>query len=543
MKTLYKVFLIIIFSFGINGLNAQSPGPLPKKVLEETYLPEFTHADRAKSLEDFKNSIDKILQNRYLNNSDYSIAIYSLDNDSWYYKKDIQKLLTPASNTKLYTTFGILKRFGPEYKVPTEIFTDGNFVADTMIKGNVYIVGNGDPMLTINDIELLTEKIYRLGIRRITGNIYADGSFFDGETNRFHYSGDDDEVAKLPPVTALSIEENQATVLITSGNKAGAYVNVQLIPESETFGKYVTAKVRGYKSKKSHDSRIPLQNEFFRDDSLRAGDELMMPVSARRRSVRVSSSKSDDGRQMFKVSGYLYPNRTVSYRYYMLDPVLSVGGVFKNRLETVGITVDGSLEAGSLNEIDSLHHLTLLTYFERPITEIIDITNKESDNYYAETLFKMLGADAGLDSINWNSCRTEMKRIMTDLEIPFEGCELNDGSGLSRRNLVTAESLIKVLKRAHELNFRKEFENSFSIAGEDGTLRKRMRKTRAEQNVKGKTGTLRNVSSLSGYAYTLDGEKLAYSFIFNGRNVGTYKNIEDELCEVMANFFYYNYIR
>jgi D-alanyl-D-alanine carboxypeptidase/D-alanyl-D-alanine-endopeptidase (penicillin-binding protein 4) len=111
---------------------------------------------------------------------------------------------------------------------------------------------------------------------------------------------------------------------------------------------------------------------------------------------------------------------------------------------------------------------------------------------------------------------------------------------LSRRNLLSPLSLIKILEYIHKQDYSDKFFKSLAVAGEDGTLRKRMRNTAAEDILIGKTGTLRNVSALSGITTSLDGEKLAYAFIFNGNSVSKYKDIENDLGELISQFFYFN---
>ena len=120
---------------------------------------------------------------------------------------------------------------------------------------------------------------------------------------------------------------------------------------------------------------------------------------------------------------------------------------------------------------------------------------------------------------------------------PFESCVVNDGSGLSRRNLISPQALVATLVAAYNNRpLWKALYEALSVAGKDGTLRKRMKGTRAEGNVHGKTGTLKNVSALTGYVTSADGEMLAFAMITNGYNVGTYKSVENKVAERLADF-------
>lgn len=501
-------------------------------VLRETFLPDLTTKDSLNSIKKLERDINRVLSNKYLRSAKIGIAVYSLNQDKFLYQKNIDETFTPASTTKLVTTFTALQTIGYDSYITTEVYSNSNEIKDGVLCGDLFIIGFGDAFLEETDLEELAEDIKSLGITKIDGNIYADGSFFDEDNDRFSYSKDRDEVMALPPITALSINRNHATVLIQSGSRAGKYVNVQIIPNSESFSKYITAKVKSY----SRGDVFPKTEKIIEEAY---GDELIV-MNDNRRSISISSSISDKtGKQLFTIRGYMYPNRTLSYKYHIESPESAVAGSFKNRLQNIGIEVTGDIDtvSNSLQRYNESMHF--LAENARPLGEIVKETNKESDNYLAENIFKMIGAFDGFEFDCATQSRFVTERLMSDLEINYENCTLNDGSGLSRRNLLKPITLIELLKTANELELSNVFESSLAIAGKDGTLEKRMRKSPAENNLRGKTGTLRNVSALSGYVNTLDGEKLAFAFMFNGGNVSSYKRVENELGELLARFFYF----
>lgn len=516
----------------------------PAQVYRETFLPEISGIDSFKIQQDFQERIDAILDSKYIRASEHSVAIYSLDRNEFLYQKNIDKLLTPASTTKLVTTFTALSLLGHESTINTEIATDAISIEDSVLNGNIYIIGKGDALFTINDLEYLAQEISKLGIKEINGNIYGDGSFFDGITSRWQYSGDDDEVQAMAPVTALSIEDNKATIVISSGSKAGRYVNVNVIPDSETFSRWVTAKVRSYKRKSSIDSQYDSlgllygYNNYLNEFE-KAGDSYSLQRVASWSSIKVGSKiNSKTNKQHFTVSGYLYPNKTVSYLHYILEPELTVAGAFKARLESGGIKINGEVGTKSMKRSTKNDDTFLLAVNKRNLIDIIYPTNKNSDNYYAENLFKLLGAYS-LNANNAIGAKSTTKIKLAKYGIDTTKIILNDGSGLSRRNLLTTESLIQLLHAADNLEMKDKFKASLSIAGVDGTLRKRMKYTGAENNLIAKTGTLRNVSALAGYITTLDGEELCFAFLFRGNAVSAYKSAENELGKAMSEFFYY----
>jgi len=536
---------LILFLFLSYSLISQEFPDLPEVV----DLPKsiFTKEDSTNSLISLRATIEDILNNELLAKTKHSIAIYSLDQKDYIYQKNIYEAITPASNTKLFTTFSALSIFGKSYYVSTVVYSDARPGSDSVLNGNLYIVGYGDGLLSVSDIEYLADDIKKSGIKRINGNIYADDSYFDEITDRMIYAGDADRVEGIPPITSLSIEKNIVQVLVRAGSISGDKVNVQTIPASDAFRVSVTGKVRGGKkrNKGSLDNNESIEVEqhtlpiFESRYQYGGGAYENIAISAAGR-IYISSKLGKDGFQNLKVSGSLNSGRTYYYSYHILNPALAVSGSLKNRLISGGVPVTGTIGVKSIQEIDSSKKTVYLSVFQRPLIELLMPINKNSDNYLAETLFKTIGGNAKLNDHTGKSAQMAIKEALKNNRIYCDKCQLNDGSGLSRRNLCTTDALVQMLRAAANSNFASEFDTTLAIAGIDGTLEKRMTYGLAENNLRAKTGTLRNVSALSGYVNTLDGERLCFSFIFNGPNIGTYKEIENQLGEILSQFFYYN---
>lgn len=460
-------------------------------------------SDSSRALQLIGNRIETLLSDKSLNNTSIGIAIRSVRENKLLYAHNATQLLTPASTTKLYSTFAALYTLGGDYNVQTAIYTDAADIQNGVLDGNIFLVGAGDPLLETRNIEQLAEQIRNMGITTIKGNVYGDASLFDNVTDRYEYSGDDDRVQAVAPVSALTLNHNTVTLLITSGNQAKSRARVQIVPASEAFAYTVSATVKG--SKRS------------------------------RPNIRVQQSTGSNGKQNFSVTGTIPPGRTVSYTYTIANPAYAAAGVLLHRLEAVGVNIVGK---AAVQPVPRATSRSLLTAYTRPLGDIVSIVNKNSDNFGAEHVFKMVGGTQRDIKNTAHAAISCMDTLFTKCNIPFQGCQLNDGSGLSRRNLVSPSSLVALLAQAWNMPFAQTFVNSFSIAGIDGTLKKRMRGTPAEGNLIGKTGTLRNVSALAGYVTTLDGEHLAFSLLFNGNSVGTYKKVENDIGELLASFSY-----
>jgi len=256
--------------------------------------------------------------------------------------------------------------------------------------------------------------------------------------------------------------------------------------------------------------------------------------------ISISTKLDPNGNQQFIVNGNIRPNSTYTYQHLLYNPAYSIAGAFKNRLKAGGIAINGNIGILARNDTTNIK-MTFLTDFKRPVFDLINIINKDSDNYLAEILFKMIGANFGANNDNAPKTRFLTDSLLKKLEIYSDGLILNDGSGLSRRNLVTVSSMVKLLENIYKSNFYDEFKNSLAIAGVDGTLKKRFHNTLAMSNLFAKTGTLRDVSALAGYVKSKDGDDIIFSFIFNGGNVGVYKLFENDIGKLISEFSIKNF--
>lgn len=542
-RSIYTILFILLSAKSVFSISDSAT------VHRETFYLGHTPLDSVYSIEKLSSNIDNLLAKniKNLNQTNYGIGVYSIKHKKWYYRKNSNKLLTPASTTKLYTTYTLLRQTQNDFYISTEVYHDGTRLPDGTINGNIYIRGKGDALFSTKDLEELADKVRRNGITKINGKVIADGTFYDEKIERIVYSEDKDVVQATPPITALNIDRNAVTIIVTGGPKSGVEANVQLIPSSESHVIINNAKV-GYvappkskKNKRKKRSSIDKSNnikssEPYFDEV--AGDFHLNLLSASAAGVRVTTKLLPDGKQQFYVSGNIKPNSTFSYQHLIHNPPLTIAGAFKNRLKAGGIVVKGDIDVLDRKVSDSIRsRYIFVTDFKRPVFDLINIVNKDSDNYLAEILFKMIGANYGDYNDNAPASRFVIDSIMKSDMIECTDCKINDGSGLSRRNLVTVESMIGILNSATKKHFYENFRNSMSVASIDGTLKKRFKSTTAENNLKAKTGTLRNVSALAGYVNTIDDGELVFAFVFNGPNVGAYKLIENDLGKLLADFF------
>lgn len=550
-------------------------------------VPILTAADSTKAVVNFRSIIQNLIDAEGIaSNSKTSIRILTVKQHEVLFEKNPHQYLTPASTTKLFPSFSAFFTMGSDYMIPTQVLSDG-MIENGVLKGDIYLKGFGDALLDEQDITALVLQLKQKGITSINGGIYADASYFDNITQRHIYSGDNEVVEPLAPITALGIHKNEFIVDMVHGqtqiipasdavfvNRSISAINKtnitqpkksstnKIVSKKTTIktknGKKKVIKVEKSNSKKSAKKtakksskktvKKPLKKSSKKrshawwkigssfQDLQRNGDAPKAPKRKKKSKApisRISIQHNQQGLITVNASG----KGTSSATYTMKYPDIYAAGVLSSKLRLAGIHVQNGL----LGRKSSPSNAIMITEFKRPLAYMISLVNKNSDNFLAEHVYKMVGAYAG-GHINTGKVATEtVKNALSQCGIPVDGLCINDGSGLCRKNLFSAYVQTMLLEKAIKMKFGEAFKQTLSIAGVDGTLRKRMVGTYAENNLCAKTGTLRNTSALSGYASTKDGDQVVFSIINNGPNVSNYKQLENKIGAAIANFSYQNY--
>lgn len=394
------------------------------------------------SKEEIKTKIDLILS-KLPSSTKKSILIYNPLTEDTVYSLNHTISMIPASNTKLFTTATALSLMGGDYLLYTKIFTDDLNIKDGIIDGNLYIKGYGNSLFTTEDLLDMVDEIKANGIVKVTGKIIGDDSYFDDVYTRDDWITDEVANVKLPPISALVIDNNK---------------------------KIISLKRRGR-----------------------------------------------------------YRNYYVSIE----NPPLHAAQLLKDKLKLSGIEVQEGTEEGITPE-DAL----LVAENSVELREVVQFINKESDNFLAECLFKTIGAVASGEQGNAFYSTQTVLTYISDNGIFSDGTAIVDGSGISRFDQITVGAVTGLLEKMYfDIANFEDFHNSLSIAGVDGTLKRRMSGTFAENNFRGKTGTLNGVSSLSGYLTCNDGDDLIVSifFEFTHSGAGFHRDIQDSIIETLCN--------
>lgn len=447
--------------------------------------------------QDLKSEIDKLLSSKFFQSTIIAVEVYDLTDDKPLYRKNQKLLLTPASNMKILSSAAALYFLEPQYQFTTTIAYNG-FLLNGKLDGDLFATGGFDPLLSMSDIERLTNQIISFGIKEINGNIIADVSRKDSIYWGSGWMWDDDPSTDAPYLSALNVNFNTVTVSVIPG-PTGAQPVVTTLP----------------------------QTNFFRivNDAVNvSGAQSDLIV------MRDYLNKNND----IIVTGTIGTGRTITKNFNVVHPEQYFVTLLKESLIRNGVIVKGDIKTITM----PLEGLRTITQLKTPIDSVLSRVNKNSNNLCAEMLIYALAEKYyGIPASAVNGLKM-IDSLLMILNFSQDEFSLNDGSGISRYNLVSAELLVEVLKffyqKHHSLFLR--LYDSFAIAGYDGTLRGRMRQEPLLTNVRAKTGTLRGVSSLSGYLTNSTGNLIAFSIIMQNyvSKTQTARNFLDEICNLLS---------
>ncbi len=427
--------------------------------------------------------IEAILARPELAPTNVGFAVWSLDRNAWLVERNADKLFVPASTAKLLLAVATLHTFGPAAAFRTLLLADREGSSardDSVLAGNLYLVGGGNPDLSTGDLMDLAERLRAIGIRRVQGNLVLDATHFDSTAFGPGWMWDETAYPYGARVNAFMLNGNTVRITIRPGKTVGDTVRVAVSPRSAGLPFAVNATTRSDTT-----GGPPLW-------VTRAGD---LPVTVVSGSMLIGSNP-------------VVVTRTVP------DAAAYAGSVFLDALASVGISVEGDLAFGVAPE-DSAQVVAVAS--SAPTDLLVRRLLKESDNLVAETLVKQLGRRVNGEG-SWPAGLSAVRRSLA----AFAGLDstaycLADGSGLSRYTQVSPRMIVRVIARAcDEFTVAPEFLSALAIAGVDGTLARRLTDGDVAGYVRGKTGSMSSISSLSGVLVTQAGERLTFSLIMNG---------------------------
>ena len=442
----------------------------------------------------FQKEVEKILSSSCLRKNNFGIKIYSLDRGESLFELRAQKLFIPASNLKILTTAVALQTLGPNYRFPTQLYTNGT-LKDGVLDGDLYIKGYGDPKFVTEQMWLLVNELKNIPVLKINGNIIGDDSFFDDKKRVKTWIKNPGAQAYEAPLGALSFNFNTVHAYVTPAAKVGRKPMIIIDPDTD----YIT-----------------LDNQA---KTLKSG----------KRSRLIVNRLDRNGFDEITVSGGIRLNQPrAQYFLNITDPTQYTLSTLKKYLEHADIQFHGKIEKGIVPE----SAMKLLIHKSEPLTLALQGLNKFSNNFVAEQILKTIGAEKyGPPGTTLKGLKV-FEEYLTLLGYRHDQYKVHDGSGLSRQNRLSPQMIIDILRYVkNDLGVYPEFVSALGVMGVDGNVKNRMRGVKSSERARVKTGTLNFVSALSGYFQSRDGETFAFSILMNSLKCsnGRVKKIQDKI--------------
>ncbi|MFQ5676914.1 MAG: D-alanyl-D-alanine carboxypeptidase/D-alanyl-D-alanine-endopeptidase, partial [bacterium] len=393
------------------------------------------HSFSRTSLSKLRQQIDSALGDSALHQSRTGIKVVSLETGQVLYAKDSELLFHPASNMKLLTTATALRKLGTNFRFKTTLSADTSSLAENTIHGNLYLKGFGSPTLTGKDLWWMIQNLKAKGIQRITGDLVCDESYLDDYYRGAGWMWDDASSSFYPPISALTVNRNCVTVSVTPGFEIGDSLAVTVDPQT---------------------SYITIENFGVTADS---SDTTSLKAFKIERKWRESQNT-------IVIRGGLVPQSSKKVRALeIVEPALYVGTLFSELLAGEDILVDGEIRKGVLPDTN----IVLVEHLSEPLPYIIWLTNKNSDNLYAELILKTLGAEIFGTPGTAQKGLSAIKLFFHEVGVDTTAFGLADGSGVSRYNMISPDHIIEILKAMYQnFGLHAEFMSALPIAGIDG---------------------------------------------------------------------------
>ncbi|MGM3307357.1 D-alanyl-D-alanine carboxypeptidase/D-alanyl-D-alanine endopeptidase [Anabaena sp. WFMT] len=417
-----------------------------------------------------KSSIDAVVNRPQFSRMRWGILVKPLVSTKTLYSLDANKYFIPASNTKLFTTAAALQKLGADFRIRTSIYQDND--------GVLRVVGRGDPSFKDTQLTILAKQLYQKGIREVN-QLIADDSYFQGELVHPSWQWEDVQAYYGAPVNSLILNEN-ASILTLSPQNIGQPLKINW-----------AEPVEGYWWKIENNSVTTQQNEPGFIEVTR-----------------------DLKGQTLRINGRLAVNSKPDITALaVFNPIDNFLRHFRQSLALEGIAVKQTSSSSNFSKNEQ----EIAGIESPPLSELLVETNVNSNNLYAESLLRTLASKQTLskNQTTSNVGLQVLKTTLTDLGIEPTSYILVDGSGLSRKNLISPEALVKLLQIMGKSSQAEVFRASLPVAGMSGTLKNRLQNTSAERIVQAKTGTMMGVVSLAGYINVPNYEPLVFSMMVN----------------------------
>jgi serine-type D-Ala-D-Ala carboxypeptidase/endopeptidase (penicillin-binding protein 4) len=414
------------------------------------------------------------------------------------YARNENSFFVPASNTKLFSTALALMRLGPAHRQLTRLVGMQPLGPDGVLHGELRLIGGGDATLSgrplpydpkakfgepLAALDELAEQAWQSGLRRVDGDIAGDDTLYLWEPFPGGWALDDTKFSYGAPVSALMLHDNTVTLRLEGGAEAGQPVRVTVSPTPAYWT--IESRVRtAFPAAGAHMEREP-------------------------------------GSRQIELWGTIAPRRARVFSLAVDDPAHYAAFAMREALERRGIAVLGGVAAYHRHPLmkagaETVGAVELARRLSPPLLETLRVIDKESQNLQAEAVLlevaRLRGKAPGRDG-----AVEELRAFLEEIGVPGEDYNFEDGSGLSRLNLITPATVIRLLRFMHASPHADAFRSLLPHGGVDGTLDDRFKRLKGAV-IMAKTGSLSHTAALSGYIERPDRAPLAFSVMVNNAN-------------------------
>lgn len=473
-------------------------------------------------------SIEQILDDPDVARGFWGIDVVSLDTGKRLFALNENKLFTPASNTKLFTTAAVFALIGPDYRFKTSVESLGTVDKYGRLNSDLLVVGRGDPNLSgrtlpyylhterkalpIQVLIDLADQLVQKGLKYVDGDVVADDSYYVFERYGEGWSQDDLVWEWGAPVSALTVNDNVLFVNIMPADRPGerAFLNITPFPEYYRIDNRVMTTPQGTGPRKIYINREPGSNQItlwgnLPQDDAGAGEAVAIDDPA--------DFTAKLFRELLEQRGVTVYGRSRTRHTELAS------------MQTFSVTSVASGGGGEIAGRSAPAPLVLANHESAPLSEDLRVINKVSQNLHAELALRLLGKEKGTSGSIQGGLEV-MRGFLTSAGVKPDQFAFYDGSGLSRENLVSPDAVVRLLQYAQQQPWGKFYEDTLPLSGVDGSLSDRLKTTPFKGAVHGKTGSLNHVNSLSGYATTTKGEHVAFSILCNNHNLPNKKAVD-----------------
>ncbi len=445
-------------------------------------------------------AVRSLVNDRSLKDALVSVVVMDCETGAVLAQSGEHVLVNPASNAKLYTAAAALAILHGSHRYQTTL--SGTIKANA--GSGLVLRGHGDPSLHTEDLWAMVQEAKAHGMKRVEGDLVVDQRFFDEQTTPPAFEQQPNEWAYFrAPVSAIALNGNTVTLTV----------------RPQAVGSPAVA--------------------FFEPPGFVDVEGTIKTSDSGADTVGLELSKSGEGgrRLAAKIAGAVaVDSKLVRYTKRVEDPQLLAGYALRAIMEDSGVKVGGDVKLGA-KEMKEGKGGVIARHESEPLSTLLYALGKNSDNFYAEMIFKSLAAEGKTRPAKAQDAAEIVTSWVQKNDLGDTGFVVKNGSGLFDANRSTAHSMAKLLRFAwQDAGIKNEFVAQLSIGGVDGTLHKRFRDVRSHRAIRAKTGTLDDAIALSGYVLGPPGKgAIAYAILFNkvsGRG-GAARAAADKLVETV----------